>query len=147
MAPPEQQILRIQSGAARGDASVSVVAILGIIIGVFAGLANLILAPLRRDRPLVVLVRLVAALLGFAGAAAIVVAHVQGAQLPQELNTVLYQAIGLFLFVGVTLMVPATIDRNTAPQPTPDPATRTTGKLSGQAGVTIANQSTDEWVN
>lgn len=127
----------------------SIYSILAIILGVMAGVINLTLGMLRRGQPLMVAMRLAAAIISFAVPIVVLVAHSQSVALvPKEWHNSAYLAIALAIFVGVTLMVPATVERgNQPPAPaTPPSPTRKTGTLSGQPGVRIANENGDEWV-
>ncbi len=118
----------------------STVSILGVILGIFAGFVNLFFAVLRHSRALVLLVRLVACLASFGGAGAILL----GARLPPD--NLIYDLFGLAIFIGLTLMVPTSIERGLIPAEA-QPASHTTGTLhTGQPGVRVANQN-DEWVN
>lgn len=123
----------------------SIYSILAVILGVLAGVINLSLGVMRRAQPLLALMRFGAALVGFAAPVVILVAHSQGLRLvPTEWHNAAYLLIALAIFVGVTLMVPATIERSAL---APAPVERKTGPLTaGQSGVRIANESGDDWV-
>lgn len=123
---------------------------LAVVLGVFAGVINLVTGILNRDRATVMALRLVAALVSFAAPVVIVVAHLQGMPLvPTGWHNTVYLTLALAIFVGVTLMLPATIQRSLAPPPSPAPPAPprpVTRNLTGEPGVRIA-QPSDEWVN
>ena len=120
--------------------------ILAIILGVLAGFVNIGFALLNREVPSVVGVRILAALISFATPVVVLVVHAQGQSLvPAGWHNTVYLTLALAIFVGVTLMVPATIQRSLAPA-TVEPPRPVTNKLNGDPGVRMANQP-DEWVN
>jgi hypothetical protein len=131
--------------------STSTVAVLVIIFGVLAGLINVIFGMLRRAHIWVALMRFGLALVSFGAAGGVTMAKLTGTRLlPQGWHTteaVIYLFIGLAIFVGATLMLPSTVERNVLPAAEqPKTPTTLTGKLTGSAGVSVANNN-EEWVN
>ena len=125
----------------------TIFSVVAIFIGVLAGLINVGIGVLRREVIGVSIMRFIAALVSFAGPLAIFFIKAQGGRLvPPEWHQTVYLVLGLLIFVGITLMVPASLERTISP-PAPDATPkRDTGKLTGDAGVRIANQN-EEWVN
>lgn len=129
----------------------STFAIIGVILSVFAGLLNFFTGLMRRQQMMLMLMRFGLSIFSFIVTAVIIVAKIDGVALlkylPADSSKYLYLFIVLALYVGLTLMLPATIERNnpavaadSAPKPNP------TGKLAGSPGVRVANQN-EEWVN
>ncbi len=129
--------------------STSTVAVLVIIFGVLAGLINVVFGMLRRGHIWVALMRFGLALVSFGAAGVVTMAKLSGVHLLpstwHSTEAIIYLFIGLAIFVGATLMLPSTVERNVLPA-TEQPKTKTTltSKLSGT--VSVANNN-EEWVN
>ena len=130
--------------------STSTVAVLVVIFGVLAGLINVIFGMLRRGYIWVALMRFGLALVSFGAAGGVITAKMSGIHLPASFHTteaIIYLFIGLAIFIGATLMLPSTVERNVLPAAEqPKTQTTLTGKLTGSAGVSVANNN-EEWVN
>ncbi len=126
----------------------SIFTLLAIILGVLAGVINLGIGILNRDVVAVMLLRVAAAIVSFAAPVVILVMHSQGLRIvPTGWHSTVYLTLALAIFVGITLMMPATLQRSLMPaQASTTPPPRVTSKLSGEPGVRTANQN-DEWVN
>lgn len=130
----------------------STFAILVVILGVLSGLINVAIGLMRRNHLWVAVMRFGAGLISFAAAGSAVYAKTNGLHLPAGWHSTEYTIflfMALAIFVGATLYLPATIERNVLPAAEAPPTKTTlTGKLTGDAGVRIANNSsTEEWVN
>ena len=113
----------------------SIFATLVIVFGILAGLTNVALGIVHREQIMLLLMRLLVALIGFGAAAGVIVAKSQGWHLPAGLRTsesTIYLFIALALFVGATLALPSTIERNFFPRPKEEMKTTkiSTGKLA-----------------
>jgi hypothetical protein len=126
---------------------VSLFTILVIILGMLAGLINFAFGVARREHFGIAAMRFLVGIVSFGVAAATLVVQIEKLSLPKEITdlNLIYLFIALGLFIGATLMLPATIERSVLPA-SEQPTIRTTGKLSDNAGVRIANQGED-WVN
>jgi hypothetical protein len=123
-----------------------------VILSVLAGLVNLGTGMLRRQQVMLMVMRFGLSIFSFIVAAVIIIAHLDHvALLPQGLHGAdgyLYLFIAFALYVGLTLMLPATIERAN-PVIAAEQKAHTSGKLTGKlpdAGVRVANQN-EEWVN
>lgn len=137
----------------------STFAILVVILGVLSGLINFAIGLMRRNHLWVAVMRFGAGLVSFAAAGAAVYAKTAGLHLPASWHSTEYTIflfMALAIFVGGTLYLPATIERNVLPVAETAPvktATTLTGKLAGDPGVRIANNNVggnntnEEWVN
>lgn len=125
----------------------TIFSVVAIFIGVLAGLINVGIGILRREVIIVSLMRFAAALVSFAAPVTIFIIKAEGGRIvPTAWHQTVYLVLALAIFVGITLMVPASIERNITPPAPETTPKRTTGKLTGDAGVRIANQN-EEWVN
>jgi hypothetical protein len=133
--------------------------IAGLILAILAGIINLGVGVLRIKHRLLALMRFGIAIACFAIAAGIVILKANDVSLTglgvTGATKIAYLAMGLAIFVGGTLMLPASIERNNLPaeerltpttHPSTPPTPRTTGALSSDGGVRVANQG-DDWVN
>lgn len=123
-----------------------------IIFGAFAGVINLGFALLRREYTPVALMRIAMALVCFAVAGGTAYFATSGKPLPATISSLplIYIFIAVGLFIGATLMLPATIERTMIP-PAEQLTPHTTGKLNtdkltDRSGIRIGTQSED-WVN
>ena len=130
----------------------STFATLAIILGVLSGLINFGIGIMRRDHIWVALMRFIAGLVSFAVAVGVIVSKMNGIHLPAGWHSgdnIIFLFIGLALFVGATLMLPSSIERNLLPAAAPQPKQKTTltGKLSGEPGTVGVAKNNEEWVN
>lgn len=132
--------------------------IAGLVLAILAGIINLGVGVLRMKHRLLALMRFGIAIACFAVAAGIVILKSNDVSLTSLGVTgwtkIAYLLMGLAIFVGGTLMLPASIERSNVqaeerltPTPAPHtPSARTTSAMSGEGGVRVANQG-DDWVN
>ena len=116
-----------------------------IIISVCAFLANVGLGLLHRDRPWVLPVRLLAGIISFAPLVGLVLSKALTLQLGVKLglNTVANAFIAIGVFIALTLMVPAWVDRRPKEAAQGDKNQKVP---AGKGRVRVLNGS-DEWVN
>jgi hypothetical protein len=138
-------------------------AILGVTLAIIAGLINFVTGLLRRKHTMMMLMRIAISILSFIAAAAIIVFKTDNQTLASYgvsgTSKYIYLFMALAIFVGVTLMLPATVERNNLPAEdrfTPSsrtPRAAATGSLAGTGGVTNADggvhvaKEDDKWVN
>lgn len=116
-----------------------------IIISVCAFLANVAWGLLHRHRPWVLPVRLLAGIISFAPLVGLVLSKTLTLQLGVKLglNTVANAFIAIGVFIALTLMVPAWVDRRPKE---PQQASKDPKAAAGKGRVRVLNGS-DEWVN
>jgi hypothetical protein len=135
----------------------SVFAVVGVVLAVAAGLINIVTGLLRRKHAMLAAMRFGLGLLSLIAAAAIIVFKSANDTLAQFNVTgtmkYVYLIMALAIFVGVTLMLPATVERNNLPpedrfQPSVRPATVTgpAPQVANEGGVHVAKED-DKWVN
>lgn len=116
-----------------------------IIISICAFLANVAWGLLHRHRPWVLPVRLLAGIISFAPLVGLVLSKTLTLQLGVKLglNTVANAFIAIGVFIALTLMVPAWVDRRPkeAAQASKDP------KAAASKGRVRVLNGSDEWVN
>jgi len=123
--------------------------ILVVILGTLAGIINFAYGLIGREQPIIAVMRFAVGIISFAIAGIMLYIQVRNIALPTDITKIplAYLFIALGLFVGATLMLPATVERTLRPAETAAAETpHTTGKLGGESGVRIANQN-EEWVN
>ncbi len=130
-------------------------AILGITLAIIAGLINFVTGLLRRKYPMLMLMRIAISIVSFIAAAAIIVFKTDNQTLATYgvtgTSKYLYLFMALAIFVGLTLMLPATVERNNLPpEDRFTPTSRATGTLAsaggGEGTVHVAKED-DKWVN
>ena len=132
----------------------SVFATMGVILAILAGLINFGIGLLRRKHPLMAMMRFGISILSIIAAASIILAKANNVSLSgwgvTESLKYIYLLMGLAIFVGLTLMLPATVERNNLPAEeriTPTPASKATpSAATGDGGVRVVKPN-DEWVN
>ena len=115
-----------------------------IIISVCAFLANVGLGLLHRHRAWVLPVRLLAGIISFAPLLGLIVSRTFSLQLGNRLglNTLANAFIAIGVFIALTLMLPAWVDRRPK-----EPAQGDKGQKVGSKGRVRVLNGSDEWVN
>ena len=144
----EGGLLALHAGdmrAAGGSTGVTAFTVVLIIISVCAFLANVGLGLLHRHRAWVLPVRLLAGIISFAPLVGLVLSKTLTLQLGVKLglNTVANAFIAIGVFIALTLMVPAWVDRRPKE---PEQASKDPKAAAGKGRVRVLNGS-DEWVN
>ena len=133
----------------------SVFAILGVTLAIIAGLINLATGLLRRKHAMMMLMRIGISIISFLAAVAIILFKADNLTLAAYgvtgASKYIYLFMALAIFVGITLMLPATIERNNLPPedrftPTPRPASATGNIAAADGGVRVIKED-DKWVN
>jgi hypothetical protein len=133
----------------------SVFTILGVTLAIIAGLINLAIGLLRRKHAMMMLMRLGISLISFLAAAAIIIFKADNQALASYgitgTSKYIYLFMALAIFVGITLMLPATVERNNLPPeerftPTPRPAGASGNIATADGGVHVIKED-DKWVN
>jgi hypothetical protein len=135
----------------------TVLSTLAVILALLAGIVNFGAGLMRRKYPLMAVMRFGLCVLSIAAAVTIIIAKADSVSLASlGVSTSLkyiYLIMGLAIFVGLTLMVPASVERNNLPaeerlapsanRPMPPTSPSAT---PGEGGVRMA-KTNDEWVN
>ncbi len=133
----------------------SLFAILGVTLAIIAGLINLGTGLLRRKHAMMMLMRIGISIVSFLAAAGIILFKSDNLALANYgvtgTSKYIYLFMALAIFVGLTLMLPATIERNNLPPedrftPTPRPASAAGNVAAADGGVRVIKEG-DEWVN
>lgn len=132
----------------------SVFATLGVILAILAGLINFGVGLMRRKHPLIALMRFGLSAFSVVAAATILIVKADKFSLialaGSEQIKYFYLFAALAIFMGLTLMLPASVERNNLPLderiiPTPAPKGAPSAATS-DGGVRTAKPN-DEWVN
>lgn len=123
--------------------------IIGVILALLAGFINLGVGLMRRNHPMILVMRVGIGILSLAVAVAIIILKTDNISFASVgvtgLSKTIYLLMGLAIFVGATLMLPASVERNSLP--TEDqmrPGVRPTSVNQGDSGVRVVKE---DWMN
>jgi hypothetical protein len=128
----------------------TVFTIIGVALALIASVVNLGVGLLRRKHPMILAMRIAIGILSLAAAVAIIVLKMQDVSFKSigvsDNSKPIYLLMGLAIFVGATLMLPASVERNNLPT---DEQLRPTARLTttisqGESGVHVVKE---DWVN
>ncbi|MBA3826402.1 MAG: hypothetical protein H0X24_21185 [Ktedonobacterales bacterium] len=123
--------------------------IIGVALALIAGFVNLGVGLLRRKHPMILVMRIAIGILSLAAAVAIIILKADNVSFATigvtPSSKPIYLIMGLAIFVGATLMLPASVERNNLPteeqlRPTPRPTTIS----QGESGVHMVKE---DWMN
>ena len=119
-----------------------------VIVGLAVAAINFVLGWAHRDKPISVLVRFTAGLVGVALAVSVIVTklimnmHLQTDIAGMKPAYVIFIAAGIF--IGATLMLPSYVERGAAPESVPSLQERAVRPVNATVRL---QKNSDEWVN
>jgi hypothetical protein len=119
-----------------------------VVVGLIVAAINFTLGWAHREKPVSVLVRFTAGLVGVAMAVGVIVTklvmnmHLQTSIAGIQPVYVIF--IGAGIFIGATLMLPSYVERNGAPEPAPSMQERAVRPVNATIRL---QKNSDEWVN
>jgi hypothetical protein len=123
--------------------------IIGVALAIIAGVINLGVGLMRRKHPMIMAMRLAIGVLSLVAAVAIIILKTESVSFAtigvSDSSKPIYLIMGLAIFVGATLMLPASVERSNLPteeqmRPTMRPPTID----HGDSGVRLIKE---DWMN